>query len=346
MARLGIARQSIAVLGLLLVASMGFRPHTAAARQSSESYLVVVVGIGGEQQYREAFFAWGKAIVDAAIARHGVPADNIRFFTEQPDMAPDLADGVSNKENVQAALMDLASRTGPEDQVTIILIGHGTFQPGASSFNLSGPDMTATEFQLLLNPIRARVAFANTTNASGEFVGALSGANRIILTATKSGQERNAAVFGRYFAEAFSGDGADTDKDNRVSILEAFEYARLQVAREYEDDNRLLTEHAILDDNGDGVGASEPGTEAEDGSIAAAMFLATGAAAAGLPADASPALRALYDRKAVVERQIADLRARRNQMEQEEYDRQLEALLLELARVNQEIRAQGGGGGG
>ena len=157
--------------------------------------------------------------------------------------------------------------------------------------------------------------------------------------------ERNEARFGGYFVEAFAGEGADTDKDGAVSLLEAFDYARLEVAKLYERDKKMLTEHAVLDDNGDGKGSVEPGADNEDGLLAKATFLGKGAAlAGGPPPGASPELRALYVEKATIEKRIEDLRAVRDTMELERYEKELEDLLVELALKNQEIRRLEGGG--
>src|SRR5690606_33560037 len=129
--------------------------------------------------------------------------------------------------------------------VLLVLIGHGSADGEGARINLSGPDLTAADLAGVLErfPTQA-VVVANTASASGDFQEALAGRNRAVITATKSGLEGNAAVFGRFFTEAFAGEGADADKDGRTSVLEAFEYAQREVERFYESDGRLQTEHA------------------------------------------------------------------------------------------------------
>jgi hypothetical protein len=166
----------------------------------------------------------------------------------------------------------------------------------------------------------------------------LSGENRAVVTATKSGQERNESVFGKHFVDAYAGDAADTDKDGRVSLLEAFTYARLQVEREYSEQNKLLTEHAVLDDDGDKQGSEEPQPGQGDGAIARAMFLGAGAPVGAAPAAASPAVRELYEQRRRIESQIEELRGKKTSMAEAEYERQLEDLLVALAKKNEEIR--------
>ena len=170
---------------------------------------------------------------------------------------------------MQKALGEVAQTAGPGDLVFILLIGHGGSQAGESRFNLPGPDMTAADFAPLLAALsRQQVVFVNTASASGDFVKALSAKGRTIVTATKSAMERNQTEFPSYFVQAFSEEGADADKDQRVSVLEAFTYARREVERFYEKGHLLVTEHAVLDDNGDGTGSATPDPATGDGALA------------------------------------------------------------------------------
>jgi hypothetical protein len=313
-------------LGLALALVLGMT--TAATAQDGQTYVIVVSGIGGEPQFSEAFQAWGSQIVEAAQSKYGVPDSNITFLAEKASAAP--ITGEARKENVEKAFADMAARATAADLLFVVLIGHGSFRGEESRINLPGPDLSAQEFAQLLGPVKARVAFTNTTSASGEWAKVLAGKNRAIVTSTKSGMERNESVFGRYFADALAKDVADTDKDGRVSLMEAFTYASAEVKRHYEGDKRLLTEHAQIVDSA---------------SLAGRMYLgAGGAAGVALPADASPELRALYTKKQDLEERIAALRARRASMEAEKYQAELEPLLLELARTDQEIRRRSNGG--
>ena len=185
------------------------------------------------------------------------------------------------------------------------------------------------------------MAVVNAASASGGFVPAVAGERRIVVTATRSPRERERTHFGGFFIDAFALDEADVDKDERVSLLEAFRYATGEVRRRYERDNEMLTEHALLDDDGDGEGSLEPSPDGPDGALANRFFLALAPAAlAGAAAD-DPAVAALLERKREVEDGIAALRARRDEMEEEEYDAQLETLLVELARINRALRDGG-----
>lgn len=233
----------------------------------------------------------------------------------------------------------------PEDELVVLLAGHGTFHNNEARFNIPGPDVTPAGMRDLLAELGSRrITFVNTASASGPFVEALSGPNRTIITATRSGRERNLTRFGLYFVDAFAGDDADADRDSRVSMLEAFGYARREVEREYEGDNRLLTEHAMLDDNGDGEGSREMDTAAGDGALARTVFLVSADAGNANGQAAAPALRRLYEEKAAIEARIEVLRGVKEQMSRTRYEDELEELLVELALKNREIRAAGGSG--
>ena len=314
---------------------------SAAPVAAQQSHLVIVSGLSGEARYAAAFHDWATTLLDAAQDRWGVPESNIGYLSENPDIHPGVVDARSTRDNVEQTLQALAIRAGASDQVFIILIGHGTTGEDGSKFNLAGPDMTAEDFAALLDAFPTQtVCFVNAASASGEFVPALSGGRRAIITATKTRHERNETVFAAFFVEAYAGDGADVDKDQRVSLLEAFNYASREVARAYEDDGKLLTEHAMLDDDGDGEGTAEPDPQStSDGRLAMTLFLAgTGEPVLAAETPSDPRLAALYGEKRQLEQQIADLRRQKDVLDPETYDQRLEELLVELALVTREIR--------
>jgi len=316
-----------------LVAPMALAALAAAAGAQSPAgatHLLVVSGAGGEPQYREAFHTLGARLAGAAVQKLGVPAANVTFLAEDSTRAP--ARGRSSRAGIERAIAAIAGRAKAEDRVVIVLVGHGSQQGGAARFNLPGPDITAAELARLLERFEARtVAVVNTASASGDWVPALSGRNRVVVTATKSGAEGNATLFPRHFVEAYAGDGADADKDGAISLLEAYEYARREVARAFEDDKRLLTEHAQLDDDGDGKGTAAPGRTG-DGQVARRIFLRAG----GVVATSGDAR--LLTRRDSLQRAIESLRARKAGMTEAAYDAELERLLVALATANQALR--------
>ena len=311
----------------------------------AQTKLLVVTGIGGDPQYSEMFHEWAVTLIDAATDRNNVAADNVFYLGERLERDPGRIRARSTKEEVVKTFQVLARDAGPSDLVFVVLIGHGSTRNDESRFNLPGPDLTAAEFDQLLDAFETqRIVFVNTSTASGGFVTALAAPNRTIVTATKTGFERNESVFGGFFVRAYAEDVADVDKDGRVSVLEAFTYAVQEVRRSYESDNRLLTEHALLEDNADGEGSGEPSVDGPDGSLAATMFLQPSGpvTVAGI---GDSVLTVLYREKEAIEQQIAALRARRSEMDQNAYELQLEDLLVELTLKNRAIREREQGGG-
>lgn len=313
--------------------------------------MLLIAGLGGQPEYTAAFHGWLSRFADAASEKYGVPAERIVYLGEDVKLDPTRVHARSTADDVRSAFARLGDVMAPKDELVVLLAGHGTFRDGEARFNVPGPDLTPGDFALLLDGLgNRRVTLVNTASASGPFVEPLSAPNRAIITATRSGRERNVTRFGLHFVDAFAGEDADLDKNGRVSMLEAFRFARREVEREYEGDNRLLTEHAVLDDNGDGEGSREPEPGGGDGALAARTYLAEFAwagdggaagAAAGGPASASPEVRALYQEKAQIEARIEALRAAKEQMPLERYEDELEALLVELALKNRQIRAAG-----
>jgi hypothetical protein len=221
----------------------------------------------------------------------------------------------------------VAARATPADQVLIVLIGHGSFDGQRGSFNLPGPDLTVTEWAAILARFGAvRVAFVNTASSSGAFLEPLRGPGRTIVTATRTGGERNETRFPEFFIEAFTGHAADQNRDGRVSLLEAFEYARTKVAQAYQQAGTLLTEHATIQDEGSGQ--------------AGALFLTPDRADVALAAaaGADPALRLLLDARQTLEGDINALKIRKASLDPADYDRQLERLLTDLALKSREIQ--------
>jgi hypothetical protein len=314
---------------------------TAAPQAAAQVHLIVVSGLSGEARYAELFHEWATALCDAAVQRWGVPEANVVYLAEKVERDPQAISERSTWENVEGAVRTAADRAGPQDLVFFVVIGHGTAQDGEAKLSLPGPDPTAQDVARLLAEFPTQtLVFVNTASASGDFIGALSADGRAVVTATRSGRERNETVFGRFFVEAYAEDVADADKDGRVSVLEAFDYARRETARLYESENRLLTEHALLDDNGDGEGSEEPGLEAADGRLAGGLFLSGTADPRVVTGDVSdPRLAALYAERRALEDAIAEHRSRKDEMETEAYEAELERLLLELALKTREIRA-------
>ena len=298
------------------------------------AFLLIVVGLAGDPEHAELFQGWGSKLAEAAEAV-GVSDDRLVYLGDA-DEDPRVR-GRATREEIGAALSGFAEAATPDDVVYLVLIGHGSYDGRDARFNLPGPDMTPAEFNPLLSAIPARnVVFVNTSSSSGPFVEELSGPGRTIITATRNGAERFTTLFGGYFVEAFSTEDADADKNQRLSMLEAFQYAQNETARAYEQEGLLATEHSLLDDNGDKKGSPDPTATGDEGRLAAALSLGSTAAAAPLPED--PALRALYLERRELERRVEALRLLKGGLPPARYAADLERLVTDLALKTREIR--------
>ena len=331
-----------AVVATLLVAG------AAAAGPSSaqETHLLLVLGLSGNETYHERFHGWATTIRDAAVERLGIPEANVTWLDDDPAAAPGRISERATVRALGSAIGTIAGRAGPEDRILVVLIGHGTSRDGQARFNLAGPDLSPAELDLMLDRLAPRrVAVVHTGSVSGDFIPDLSGPTRTVIAATRSGRESNETWFAGYFAQALAEDGSDLDKDGRISLLEAFEFARRGVARYFENENLLATEHAVLDDDGDGNGTMEPGPDSTDGALAATFYVggAPALAAARAAAGDDPVLGRLLDERAGLEERIAALQARKDLLEPSAYESELEVLLIELALKNREIREREAG---
>lgn len=320
--------------GLLARASwlvLAFSISLARAASAQDTHLLVITGVGGDDEHTTQFHQWATTIIDAAKERGGLTDETITYLGDKPDLAPARIKARSTRDNVQKAFTDLAARAQAADEVFIVLIGHGSFDGRVAAFNLAGPDLSAEDYAGLLSKVLSqRIVFVNTASSSGGFLAPLAGPGRTIVTATKTGGERNETRFASFFAEAFKDNAADTDRNGRVSVAEAFEYAKTKVAATYTKGGYIQTEHATLDDG-------------RDGKFAGTLFLESEKAKAAATAKiADPELRALLDAQRALENQVAALRLRKDSMDPAEYDRQSEKLLTELALKTRAIREREG----
>jgi hypothetical protein len=309
-----------------------------------KAFLLIVVGLAGDPEHGKTFQKWGSNLAEAS-ARLGVPAERLVFLVDKPGEDVKGVTGAPTREEIGKAFERFAKEAGPDDLIVVTLIGHGSFANRTASINLPGRDMSAADFNAMLQKLPSKqIVFVNTTSSSGPFVEELSGPGRTIVTATRNGAEQYATLFGGYFVDALTSDTADADKNKRVSVLEAFNHAKAEVARAYEKQGLLATEHALLDDNGDKEGSQTPGVAGKDGKISPdgkmAGILSFGAAGAGLPSD--PKLRALYQERLDLERQIENLRLLKDSMPAAKYVAELERVATALAQKRREIQAAEG----
>ena len=319
------ARRCGAVL-TVLVTGLG-----AGAVLAQDQYTLLVTGASGGAQIKENHDRWRATLVTALRNLPAFDDDHLIVLAETP--GPGI--GRASREGVRQAGEQLAGRMGEDAVLYVVLIGHGSFDGIDAKFNLVGPDLEAAEWDALLSRLPGRLVFVNTTSASFPFLKRLAGRGRTILTATESVVQRYDTVFPEFFVEAFVEPAADRDKDGRVSILEAFEFASVGVRQWYQQRGRLATERALIDDTGDGRG-TEAGQPGPDGLTAARLYLGAGLEEAEVVTDSR--LVPLVARRQELRQEVDVLKATKADMSAEAYQRDLERVLLELARVSRQIR--------
>ncbi len=293
-------------------------------------YAVILNGASGEAAYAKQFQQWTGSLQQTLIARFGFANDRVRLLTEKPvgtTAAPATA------EEVRKVFAALRNELSADNLLFVFFIGHGSFDKEAK-FNLVGPDLSAGEYNALLTALPThRLVIFNLASASGEFIKPLAAKGRIVVTATRSGQETNATRFTEYLLAALLANDADTNQDGHISVLEVFNYANRLTAEFYTRAGRLATEHAMLEDNGDGVGHQK--LEGGEGLLARATYLDSLSVE---QAANNAAIAKLLRDKTRLEGEISQLIARKSSMPEPEYETELERLFIQLAKVNRTIK--------
>jgi hypothetical protein len=308
---------------LALSCALGLALALPSAAHAQRVHVLAVTGLSGEPAYRLLFESATSALVDSARTRWRVADSSSILLAEDLNGTRLYAKGRATRQSIEQAFLTLSRRVAPGDIVLVFLVGHGSGDGAESRVSLPGPDATAADFAGWIAGFgRQTVVFVNAASGSGDFAEALGGPRRVIVTATRTALERNETRFATPFVRALTTDEADADKDGRVSVLEAFAYAKREVARVYETDKRLLTEHAVISDS----------TLARSVSFGAPKSTTTDPRAAALVAERSE-----------LEAQVATLRGRKDKMTAAAYDAELERLLVQVAQKTQAIRALSGG---
>ena len=319
-----------AFLWLTLTASGQTPLKKKAAPVDANKFVVIINGPGGESAYAQQFEEWSTQLRSTLTEKLGFDGKNIKVLSEKGEPR-------ATAEQVKKTFAELKSQLDANNVLFVFLIGHGSFDGKEAKFNLVGPDLSASEYNVLLSSLPTRrVVVFNMASASGEFIKSLAAKGRIVITATRNGQETNATRFAGFFISALNATDADTDQDGHTSVIEAFVYANRLTEDFYKRAGRLATEHALLDDNGDGVGHDK--LEAGEGLLARATYLDSLSVE---DAAATAATERLLKERTRLEGEIEQLIARKSNMPEAEYEATLERLFIELAKVNRSIKQAG-----
>jgi hypothetical protein len=318
----------MALRGLVALALLvAWAPRSFA----QERYALVVSGASGSPELRDQMMKWRDDLRRVLVDKLKLSPDRVLVLSERADDVKRSA----SRDNVQAAFQQYKTQMTPADVLLVVLIGHGTFDGADAKFNLVGPDLEAADWKRLMDGMPGRVVFVNTASASFPFIERLAGPNRIVISATDTEAQKYQTVFASLFPKAFEDDASDLDKDGRVSVWEAFMHTSLQVKAWYEQRGQLSTERPLLDDNGDGVGR-RAAEVTKDGALASRTFFdaAEGGAAT------NPALAELIGRRNLLESELEELKRKRQFMPKGDYERELERVVIAIARVSREIRTK------
>lgn len=314
------SRSFAARFGMMVTSALAPLVFTSSAN-AQKTHMLIVTGLAGEPQFAKSFKETTASLADAAKQKWGVADSSLIVLGEDPALDPAHVKAKSTKEEVAAAFLRLSRRVQPGDVLFVFLNGHGSGEGPASRVNLPGADATAAEYATWISGFsKQNVVFVIAGSGGGDFVPVLAGPGRVIVSATRTAMERNESVFAAPFVKGLVSTEADADKDGRVSVIEAFTYAKKEVARVYEADKRMLTEHAMISDSA----------------------LARTVAFGGAQASSDPKVAALVAERQALESQVATLRTKKASMNATQYENELEKLLLAIAEKSAAIRAAGG----
>jgi len=323
-------RASVVVAGVSLAAGVA---APAFAQAAAARYALVVEGVSGGDEFASLHRQWLDSMV-GILKKDGFESAHVLVLAETPKAGEDK----STAEGVKTALGKLSKQTKAEDLVFVMLIGHGGAEGTDAKFNLVGPDLSVAEWNDLLKPVAGHLVFVDATSASFPFLKGMAAPGRVIITATNSAGQKYHTIFADAFIQALSNPAADADKNGRISMLEAFEYATRLVKQSYDQKGLMATEHAVFDDTGQGA-PHDAAVDGGAGTVAGLTYLD----AVATPTSSDPAVQQLLERQKALTDQVDDLRRRRPSMTPDAYDEEFEKLITELSLVSRDIRRHGGG---
>jgi hypothetical protein len=299
----------------------------------AELYITIVQGLGGMPEYQQEFDTVREQVVAASITL----TSEERVFTFNGDGA--------TRDALLAHFDSLKEKMTDDDRAAIYLIGHGSFDGEEYKYNIPGVDLTSADFKGVLEALPGQNhVLISTGSTSGALVEGVTGvpaprdpvpgreeaeeepaeeapSKYLIVSATRNGNERNATHFGRFFAEALVSSEADINKNDTISVQEAYDYAEREVAAYFEDEQRLATEHSQLRGSG------------------AAQFSLSRLNALEYETD-DPGLGDLLQQRMDLDAKIEELQLRRNEYaSNRDYLQALQALVLQAAELTERIDA-------
>ena len=328
---------------VFLLFILGLIPGMFAwSQDQSNRYALLIAGLGGDAEHTETFKGYLFNTRKALVESFGFPEGQVTTLGEQKIQDAVFIDGLSNAETIRSSFDALSSSVTSNDDVYIILFGHGGYEGGESRLNIPRRDLNQNDFAELVDQLDARrIIFINTASASAPFIEALAKEGRIVVTATRSGTQKNETSFPRFLIESFTDPGTDQDKDGRVSVAEIFTFSSEKTAQWYDDNGNVPTEDALLSDTGSVEGVRLKDLDASGaGQFAAFTYLSAGETELiAASAQGRPEISAWLQEKDQIERDIAALKSRKADMNVDDYYSELELLFVRLAQGNDRVEA-------
>lgn len=305
-----------------------------SSANAQERYALIIGGLGGAPEQTSRIASHLENTYNALVGPLGFENEHVTVLAERALAGGEYVHGESTAENIRGHFAELSNDLAPEDELYILLFGHGSYDGEQSALNIPRRDLSGNDYAALADDLQVnRSIWICTMSASGPFIQALSAPERIVITATRTGTQRNQTIFPEYLIEALVEPAADLDRDGNLSLREVFQYTAEQTARHYEHDGHLATEHSLLDDNGDREGTRvEMLDESTDGFAAGVTWLKRSQMLVGDPI--------LVSERTTLEGQIALLKARKRELEVNTYYAELETLFIALARLNERIEEE------
>lgn len=307
---------------------------------STRKYAVVFGGAAAGKTYAERFREWTFKLHEILTGEYGYRPEHITLLLGRGETEASIISGPCRRETILETMTALKKKVQPGDQVSFVFVGHGTSDEETAKFVIAGPDITGDEFAEQLKRFAEQdIIVVHTTGSGYPFCTALSAPGRVIMCATRSGAEKYDTVFPQFFLEALEHHAGDRDKNKRVSMFEAFVFARQKVKTWYTDQDRLPSEHPTLDDNGDGHFHPDPDPSKSEGRLAqiAYMDTLTTSLPEAMAGQESETLRHLIAKTQELERSVFLLRNQKAELPADAYQQQMETLLIELARTTKKL---------
>jgi hypothetical protein len=322
---------------LLVAAWLIFVGATAMAAERDGRWAILLSGASGDPELQQTYLKELTDLYSTLTKSLGFPRNQVAVLFDDPSKNPEMIGRKATRENLQALCRELAGRVQKNDLMFVFIEGHGDYDGKIYKLNLVGPDPTGEELASMLYSIPAqRFVVINATNCSGGSLSALSRKEKIVITSTKSGMEKNQPHAARFFIDAFINNAADSNKDGRASIFEAFIYARQKVEEYYQNEASMQTEHAVMEDNGDGQAQQQPSPENGEGLLARTVFLDAGSSV-DTSADLTPEQQELAREAQKIGSRIEALKYAKAEMPEADYQKKLEDLLIKLAQINAKL---------